>query len=74
MNEGEQVGGGSPVLVINSADDNDWIVRMGLPDVDWVRIRQGDKAIVKTDAYPGESFTGTARLENPAKHHNFSGP
>ncbi|MEI9921274.1 MAG: efflux RND transporter periplasmic adaptor subunit [Bacteroidota bacterium] len=64
VNEGEQVSGGSPALVINSADDNDWIVRMGLPDVDWVRIRRGDKAIVKTDAYPGESFDATVSLIN----------
>lgn len=64
VNEGEQVGGGSPVLVINSADENDWIVRMGLPDVDWVRIRKGDKAIVRTDAYPGERFDATVSLIN----------
>jgi multidrug efflux system membrane fusion protein len=64
VNEGEQVSGGSPVLVINSADDNDWIVRMGLPDVDWVRIRRSDKAVVKTDAYPGESFDATVSLIN----------
>jgi multidrug efflux system membrane fusion protein len=64
VNEGEQVSGGSPVLVINSADDNDWIVRMGLPDVDWVRVRKGDKAIVKTDAYPGQSFDATVSLIN----------
>ena len=64
VNEGEQVSGGSPVLVINSADDNDWIVRIGLPDVDWVRVRKGDKAEVKTDAYPGESFDAKVSLIN----------
>jgi multidrug efflux system membrane fusion protein len=64
VNEGEQVSGGSPVLVINSADDNAWIVRIGLPDVDWVRVRKGDKAIVRTDAYPGESFNATVSLIN----------
>ncbi|MEJ0029919.1 MAG: HlyD family efflux transporter periplasmic adaptor subunit [Bacteroidota bacterium] len=64
VNEGEQVSGGSPVLVINSADDNDWILRMGLPDVDWVRVRKGDKAVVKTDAYPGQTFDATVSLIN----------
>jgi multidrug efflux system membrane fusion protein len=64
VNEGEQASGGSPVLTINSADDNDWIVRMGLPDVDWVRIRKGDKALVKTDAYPGVNFDATVSLIN----------
>jgi RND family efflux transporter MFP subunit len=64
VNEGELVSGGSPVLTINSADDNDWIVRIGLPDVDWVRIKKGDKAIVRTDAYPGEKFDATVSLIN----------
>ncbi|HMJ71065.1 MAG TPA: efflux RND transporter periplasmic adaptor subunit [Cyclobacteriaceae bacterium] len=66
VNEGEQVTGGSPVLVINSAAENDWIVRIGLPDVDWVRIRKGDKAIVKTDAYQDESFEGVVSLISEA--------
>lgn len=64
VNEGEQVGGGSPVLVINSADENDWIVRIGLPDVDWVRVKKGDKAEVSTDAYPGEKFDAIVSLIN----------
>ncbi|HZY81216.1 MAG TPA: efflux RND transporter periplasmic adaptor subunit [Cyclobacteriaceae bacterium] len=66
VNEGELVGGGSPVLMINSAAENDWIVRVGLPDVDWVRINKGDKAIVKTDAYSGESFDAVVSLINEA--------
>jgi RND family efflux transporter MFP subunit len=64
VNEGEQVTGGSPVLVINSADENDWIVRIGLPDVDWVRVKKGDKALVRTDAYPNETFDATVSLIN----------
>lgn len=64
VNEGELVAGGSPVLMINSADENDWIVRIGLPDVDWVRVKKGDKAVVRTDAYPGETFDATVSLIN----------
>lgn len=66
INEGEQVTGGAPVLVINSANENDWIVRIGLPDVDWVRIVKGDKAIVRTDAYPDETFEATVSLISEA--------
>lgn len=66
VNEGEQVNGGAPVLVINSASENDWIVRIGLPDVDWVRVRKGDRAIVKTDAYHDETFEATVSLINEA--------
>lgn len=64
VNEGEQVGPGMPVLMINSAAQNDWIVKIGLPDVDWVRVRKGDKAIVTTDAYPGLSFTSHVSVVN----------
>lgn len=66
VNEGEQVNGGSPVLVINSAGENDWIVRIGLPDVDWVRISRGDKAIVRTDAYQDQTFDAVVTLINEA--------
>lgn len=56
VNEGELVGPGTPVFMVNAASENDWIVRVGLPDVDWVRVKKGDDAIVKTDAYPDEKF------------------
>jgi multidrug efflux pump subunit AcrA (membrane-fusion protein) len=48
--------------LINAAAENDWIVRVGLPDVDWVRIKKGDRAIVKTDAYPGEELAAEVSL------------
>jgi RND family efflux transporter MFP subunit len=66
VNEGEQVSGGTPVLMINSAGENDWIVRVGLPDVDWVRVSKGDRAVVKTDAYAGQSFDAVVSLINEA--------
>lgn len=63
-NEGELVTGGTPVLVVNSADENDWIVRVGLPDVDWVRVRKGDKASIKMDAWADQKFDGVVSLIN----------
>lgn len=56
VNEGEQISAGSPVLMINSAAQNEWIVKVGLPDVDWVRIRKGDRATVTTDAHSDYTF------------------
>ncbi|MBS1487973.1 MAG: efflux RND transporter periplasmic adaptor subunit [Bacteroidetes bacterium] len=58
VNEGELIGAGTPVLLLNSAAKNDWIVKIGLPDVDWVRIKKGDKAKITTDAYPNEPMEG----------------
>ncbi len=63
-NEGESITGGIPVLVINSAASNDWIVKIGLPDVDWVRVKRGDKAKIYTDAYPDDYFDGDLNVIN----------
>ncbi len=64
VNEGELIVAGTPVLTINSAALNDWIVKIGLPDVDWVRVKKGDRAKIKTDAYPNESFDGELNIIN----------
>lgn len=64
-NEGEQVTGGSTVFIINSAaSNNNWIVKIGLPDVDWVRVKKGDRAKVTLDAYPNVVFHGEVSLIN----------
>lgn len=57
-NEGELIGPGIPVLMINSSAQNDWIVKIGLPDVDWARVKKGDAAKISTDAYPNEVLNG----------------
>ncbi len=57
-NEGEMVGAGSPVYIINSTNEEDWVIRVGVSDKDWARIRLKDKATVTLDAYPGQTFTG----------------
>jgi RND family efflux transporter MFP subunit len=63
-NEGELIGGGMPVLTINSAARKDWIVKIGLPDVDWVRVKKGDEARIYTDAYPNDFFGGDLSVIN----------
>lgn len=64
VNEGELVGAGSPVLMLNAAAQNEWIVKIGLPDVDWVRVKKGDKAKVLTDAYPNQPLEGELSVIN----------
>ena len=64
VNEGEQISAGSPVLMINSSAQNNWIVKIGLPDVDWVRVKKGDRAKVFLDAYPNDTFDGEVSLIN----------
>jgi membrane fusion protein, multidrug efflux system len=56
MNEGEIAAPGSPVYIINSTDNRDWVIHLGLTDKDWSRVRLGDHALVTTDAYAGHHF------------------
>lgn len=58
-NEGELAAPGNPVYIINSTQKDDWVIRIGVADQDWARIRPGDSAAITLDAYPGESFAGT---------------
>ena len=62
VNAGELVNPGAPVLMTNAAAQNDWIVKTGLADVDWVRVKKGDRATVITDAYPGIVFEASVSL------------
>ena len=58
-NEGELIGPSSPVFMVSSNQKNDWVVRVGVSDRDWARLRLGDRATVALDAYPDQSFSGT---------------
>lgn len=59
MNEGELAAPGTPVYFINSSKDDDWIIKTGVSDKDWARLKKGDNASVSIDAYPGEVFKAT---------------
>ncbi|NOS94619.1 MAG: efflux RND transporter periplasmic adaptor subunit [Cyclobacteriaceae bacterium] len=64
INEGELVSPGAPALIINAASQNNWLVKIGLPDVDWVRVKIGDHVKVTTDAYPNTAFEGVVSTIN----------
>lgn len=57
MNQGEVVGPGTPVFYILGSAQADWVVKSGLVDRDWARLKLGDRAEVKLDAYPNRNFT-----------------
>jgi RND family efflux transporter MFP subunit len=54
---GELVGPGQPVLVVGGTGRG-WVVRAALADRDVVRLRQGDRARITLDAFPGRTFEG----------------
>ena len=61
----ELVQAGQPVLVLGATGAG-WVVRTALADRDVVRIRSGNAASVRFDAFPGREFPGTVRRIAPA--------
>lgn len=58
MNEGELVGPGTPVLFLQAAGSQSYVIRVGVADKDRVRLQVGDPAVVRFDAYPGQEWSG----------------
>ena len=58
MNEGELASVGAPVFIMNGTTSNDWVVRFGVSDKDWVLLKKGDVASVNMHAYPDITFKG----------------
>lgn len=54
---GELMQPGAPVLLLG-ATGRGTVLRAGLADRDAVRVREGDRAVVRFDAFPGETFPG----------------
>lgn len=59
MNEGEYATAGTGVFTISSNRRSDWVVRVGVADKDWARLKPGDRAAVVLDAYPNQPFSGS---------------
>lgn len=69
-NEGEIAAPGTPVYVLNATNPEDWVLRLGVSDKDWARLRLKDKAEVTLDAYPGITFIG--RVSTIAQASDYS--
>jgi len=54
VNEGQLVGAGSPVLMVNGAGRGAWLLKAGLSDKDWAQVQVGDSATIHADAFPGQ--------------------
>jgi len=62
LNEGELAAPGTPVFMLNSAGQNEWLVKLAVPDVDWARLKNRDKSKINIDAFPGEPISGEVSL------------
>jgi RND family efflux transporter MFP subunit len=54
VNEGQYASAGNQVLQVNGATPGAWIVKAGVSDYQWAAIKVGDKAMLTTDAAPGQ--------------------
>lgn len=55
-NDGQLVGAGTPVLMVNGAGKGQWLLKAGLSDKDWAQVSVGDSATVRADAFPGKAM------------------
>ncbi|WP_454801337.1 efflux RND transporter periplasmic adaptor subunit [Mucilaginibacter phyllosphaerae] len=56
-NVGEVIAPGSPVLEINQTDgNNEYLLKVGVTDKEWVMIAMGQQAQVTLDGYPGDTL------------------
>ncbi|MEM0996894.1 MAG: efflux RND transporter periplasmic adaptor subunit [Bacteroidota bacterium] len=56
--EGEMISPGMPVLMVSHTGGGGmFVLKVGLPDKDIVRLQPGDSAHLEFDAFPGEKFT-----------------
>jgi RND family efflux transporter MFP subunit len=58
MRTGEVTGPGTPVFAIIGIGSQDWVIKAGLVDRDWARVKVRDKVRITMDAYPGKIFDG----------------
>lgn len=62
---GELVAPGAPIVVLGISERGQ-VLRVGVADRDAVRLKPGDAATVRFDAFPGEAFAGSVREVAPA--------
>jgi RND family efflux transporter MFP subunit len=58
-NDGQVVGPGTPVVLLNGANKGIWVLKVGLSDRDWAATQVGDPAEIAIDAAPGEKYSGS---------------
>ena len=70
-NEGEIAGPGTPVIIMDEAVANrDFLLRVGVTDIEWSSINSGQRAVVRLDAYPNKIFTGSVYRKSRSANMN----
>lgn len=61
VNPGQLVSSGSPIFQTNGGRNSAWILKTGLSDKEWAKIKIGDRAIIVTDANPDQKIEAVVR-------------
>ena len=65
--EGEVVGAGSPVLIINETrKESSYLLRVGLTDKEWAAVSVGQQASVTLDGFPGQKIDAVVLRKSQA--------
>ena len=62
-NDGQVLGPGTPILMVNGATNN-WVLKVGLSDQDWASVSIGDQATVTIDTEKDQNFSATIRAKS----------
>ncbi len=62
-NDGQVVGPGTPILMVNGTTNN-WVLKVGLSDQDWASVSIGDQATVTIDTEKDQNFSATIRAKS----------
>lgn len=63
-NDGQVVGPGTPIIQINGANKDNWVLKVGLSDQDWSAVSIGDPATVRIDTEKEQNFTSTVMAKS----------
>lgn len=71
-NEGEVIGEGMPVLLINSTEQhNSYLLKVGVSDREWAIIKPGQTAKVSLDGYASQKFDAVVLRKSQAADHEL---
>ncbi|MBK8282148.1 MAG: efflux RND transporter periplasmic adaptor subunit [Saprospiraceae bacterium] len=67
--EGEIIGPGMPICVIMGVGQAHWVIKAAVSDKEWARIKKGDHAVIRFEAFPEMQLDGLvdkiADISNP---------
>ncbi|MFM2360608.1 MAG: hypothetical protein RLY16_2601 [Bacteroidota bacterium] len=58
-NDGQIVAPGAPIVQINGAGQNNWVLKVAVSDKNWAQIQEGNHATINTEVMPNQIIKAT---------------